>query len=68
MQSEDTISGGFTKSVCQNSGGVLTCATGGNVIFFICDKVPNAVVEVGPTGSADKAACVEFLLLVVWGR
>ncbi len=68
MQSEGTISGGYTKSVCQNSGGVLTCATGGNVIFFTCDKVPNAVVEVGPTGSAGKAACVEFLLLVVWGR
>jgi len=67
-QTETAFTGGFVKSVCHNAGGVLTCATGSSVGFFTCDSAPDTFVEVGSAGSLSSAGCVEFLLLVVWGR
>lgn len=68
MRTKDGDPGGFVKSACHNSGGVLTCATANNVAFFTCDPAPARFVEVGPSGRSDNAGCVEFLMLVVWGR
>lgn len=69
MQTEaEILSGGFERTVCENVGGVLSCESEDDAVFATCQEIPDAFVEVGPTGGGDVEGCAEFILLVVWGR